>query len=128
MHELSIIMTMTDIIREKLAAEYGEKEVPVEKVAMAVGKLSTVVPDALQFAFETMKKGTIFENAELLIREIPISCLCRACSSSFEIEEPSFHCPRCASPDIGITGGRELFIDSVEVSETMSERSTRNGS
>jgi hydrogenase nickel incorporation protein HypA/HybF len=126
MHEMSIVLSIFDVITKKLADEDGLSAKTVEKITVQVGKLSTVVPEALDFAFEMGKKGTIFGSSRLEIKDIPISIECRACNGVFTLEHPLFTCPSCASVDLSIQSGRELFIESIELADvTPAEGTTR---
>jgi len=74
------------------------------------------MPDALQFAFESMKIGTIAEKAALLIDEIPVSGFCEKCKSKFTVNDVYIvACPNCGHFPVRIESGRELNIDEMEV-------------
>ncbi|MBN1683971.1 MAG: hydrogenase maturation nickel metallochaperone HypA [Gammaproteobacteria bacterium] len=68
MHEFSIIQNIFPII-EKNAKDHHLKI--ITKVTLNLGKSCQCLPDFLQFAFQTLAKNTIAENAELVIQEIP---------------------------------------------------------
>ena len=117
MHEMSIVLNVFEVIREQLREKYGKNDMAVQKVNLVVGRLSSVVPDALAFSFDVAKKDTIFEKAELEIKEVPVEGACKKCKATFAINDPLFLCPSCESPDITITRGRELFIESIEIED-----------
>ena len=74
------------------------------------------MPDALLFAFDAMKEGTIAEKALLTIDEIPVSGFCNNCKSDFSVDEAYvISCPQCESFDLRVDAGRELNIDEMEV-------------
>ena len=64
MHELSVVAGLFDILEEK-AREAGAARVTA--VTIRVGRLSGVVPDLLESAFDAFKKGTIASEAALVI-------------------------------------------------------------
>jgi hydrogenase nickel incorporation protein HypA/HybF len=117
MHEMSIVLSIFDVITKKLGEEEGCTGRKVEKITVQVGKLSTVIPEALDFAFEMGKKDTLFEGSMLEIRQIPIIMECRGCGCVFTLEEILFECPSCKAVDLSIKAGRELFIESIELGD-----------
>ncbi len=115
MHELSIVENIVKVVCDKLEEIGADSR--VSRVRLKVGKMSTAVPDCLEFYFEFLKKDTPLESASLDIVEVPVSGRCRQCGKEFEIEEPVFLCPSCSSFNIEITAGRELLVDSIDVEE-----------
>ena len=63
MHEMGIILEVVEAVEERAA---GAK---VVRVALEVGALAAVVPDALRFSFDVATHGTPLEGATLEIRE-----------------------------------------------------------
>ncbi len=55
MHELSIAMSLAELVEEQLAAE---PDATVTAVDIRIGTQSSVVPEALQFAWEPVSRGT----------------------------------------------------------------------
>ena len=113
MHEVSIAQGMLDI-----ALDYCEKNAhsAIKSITVKIGKAAGVVPDSLQFAFETLKTGTIAEKAVLIIDEIPVSGVCNSCGKHFTVEEAYvIQCPLCGSLSFKAETGRELNIAEMEV-------------
>ena len=46
-------------------------------IRLRIGALSGVVPEALEFAFEALRPGTLAEKAELAIESVPGAVLVR---------------------------------------------------
>ena len=69
MHELSIAKNIIDIVKETLSREHVEKLV---KVKIQVGQLVAVVPDSLQFCYQTLVQDTPYDHSKLLIEIVPI--------------------------------------------------------
>ena len=88
----------------------------VERVNLKVGKLSAIVADSLRFCFEVAAKDTALEGAELIIDEIPVVAKCNACGVRWTVESPVFICNQCQSGKIELLSGRELDIESIEIS------------
>jgi hydrogenase nickel incorporation protein HypA/HybF len=111
MHELSIISNVVTIT-EEAALKEGLKK--VTRINLLVGALNQVVPEMMQFAFETITKNTLVENSELNIINVPIKMKCRSCNHTFIVEEHVFLCIECNSADLELIEGKELFIQSIE--------------
>lgn len=111
MHELSLMQNIVDII-EKSAAEEGLER--ITKVRLVVGEMSSAVPTALRFAFESIKPGTVFEEAELDIERQEIKLECQDCQHVFSSDSVRFVCPRCESRRIEVLQGEDLYIDFYE--------------
>jgi hydrogenase nickel incorporation protein HypA/HybF len=69
-HELSIAMSLAELVEEQLAAE---PDATVTAVDIRIGALSSVVPDTLQFAWEPVSRGTRLQGSELRIERQPNS-------------------------------------------------------
>jgi hydrogenase nickel incorporation protein HypA/HybF len=113
MHEVSIAQGMLDI-----ALSYCEKNAYsiIKSITVKIGKAAGVVPDSLQFAFESLKPGTIAGNAVLVIDEIPVTGTCNSCGKHFTVDEAYVvQCPLCGSISFNVETGRELNISEMEV-------------
>jgi len=113
MHEVSIVQGLLDIAIENCKKQ-GYKG--IESIKVKIGKASGVMPDALMFAFEAMKPGTMADKAVLTIVEIPVSGYCNSCCSDFTVDDAYVtECPKCGNISLRIDTGRELNIDEMEV-------------
>ena len=75
------------------------------------------MPDALIFAFDTMKGDSVADGAVLHIEEVPVGGHCRDCNSDFTVEEEYvLRCPRCGGLSFHVNAGREMDIVDMEVS------------
>jgi hydrogenase nickel incorporation protein HypA/HybF len=108
MHELGITQEIIDIASAK--AE-GAK---VRRLVIEIGKLSAVLPDAVRFAFEVCREGTLLAEAELEIREPAGLARCRTCQGEVVLERPFGRCA-CGSSDLDWIRGDELRIMEMEV-------------
>ena len=111
MHEVSIVEGLIDIIKETAKQNNLSN---VSMVSLRIGAMRQIVPDALQFAFEIVGKGTVAEGAEIRIREIATRGRCRACDKEFPVEDYCFICESCGSGDVEVIEGKELYIDTLE--------------
>ncbi len=112
MHELAITQSMLDLVLEQ-AEKAGAKE--VGRINLVIGEMTGVVDRAVQFYFDFLSKGTAAEGAALAFKVIPTTARCRNCHKEFELGEFDWTCPHCQSNNIEIVGGKELFVESIEV-------------
>jgi hydrogenase nickel incorporation protein HypA/HybF len=111
-HELSIVASIFDVLEEK-AREHGAAR--VLRVVLKVGRMSGVVPDLLESAFDIYKKGTLAEGARLEIVAVPIRTRCLECAGEALREDADFSCAACGSRRIEIVEGRELVVEQIEL-------------
>lgn len=108
MHELAIAESVVEAILDRTE----QRQVTI--VRLGVGKLSGVVPDALDFCFELATAGTPIEGAALEIVELAGQARCRTCDREFGVDDLVLLCS-CGSADVEVVAGRELSVTSVEV-------------
>lgn len=107
MHELSLV---EEIIRISTAAAQGR---PVRRITLKIGALSCVMPEALQFCFDSGKEGTVLAAAQLQIERIPGEAECHACGQRYALEELYQPCP-CGSCERSVLQGQEILIQTLE--------------
>ncbi len=114
MHELSIAHNLVGIIEQEMSRHNVNKLI---RVKVKFGRISAIVPEALQTAFEVMTRDTPMQGAELEIEEVPLVAACRECRKEFSPEGDLLimTCPYC-SAEFGheIISGKELYIDELE--------------
>jgi hydrogenase nickel incorporation protein HypA/HybF len=108
MHELSI----TESIVEACAERAGGAR--VNRVTVAIGRLTCVMPDALRFWYDVCTEGTCLAGSELEIVEIPGRARCRICGEELELDDLLTAC-RCGSYNLELTAGEDLRIKEMEV-------------
>jgi hydrogenase nickel incorporation protein HypA/HybF len=112
MHELSMASAIVEAVLQEIKRQ---KLPPVQAIALRVGALSAVDPEALRFSFEVITADTALAKTELRIEPVPVQGKCRACSHEFTVQDFIFTCPLCQSGQIEVTGGDELDIAYLEV-------------
>jgi hydrogenase nickel incorporation protein HypA/HybF len=108
MHELGIVQEVVDIV----AARSGNA--PVRRLVLEIGKLSTVLPDAVRFCFDVATEGTPLAGAMLEIVEVPGKARCRACDGAVVLERPVGRCT-CGAFDLEWLSGMDVRILEMEV-------------
>ena len=112
MHEQSIVESLLAIAIESAEKAKANK---ILRIYLVVGELSGVVEESVNFYFSFLSRDTIAAQASLFFMSIPAQLRCRNCDRVFTPENLNFHCPDCKEQQIEIIGGRELYIDSMEV-------------
>jgi hydrogenase nickel incorporation protein HypA/HybF len=113
MHELSIAMSILDVVEEECARR-GEGRVAA--IHLKLGALSGVVKESLLSAFELAREETDMKDCDLLIEEIPIVVYCPACGTERSVVSiQSICCAVCGTPTPEIVTGRELEVSAMEL-------------
>jgi hydrogenase nickel incorporation protein HypA/HybF len=112
MHEVSLMQSVLSMAFEQARTHNATK---ITTITLHIGALAGVVPEALDFAFESLKKGTIAETAKLNVESVPLTCYCRKCEAEFLPKDYSSLCPTCGGRDIEIRRGLEMNLASIEV-------------
>jgi hydrogenase nickel incorporation protein HypA/HybF len=114
MHEVGLARQLLDIA-ESAAKEHGATA--ITKVGLRLGAMAGVVPDALSFAFEVARQGTMAEQAVLEVEYLPLVCYCESCRAAFEVDDRFgiALCPQCGEPSAEIRQGTEFTVSYLEV-------------
>jgi hydrogenase nickel incorporation protein HypA/HybF len=107
-HELALTQ---DLVETVLSHTAGAR---VRRVVLAVGQVSMVVPESLQFCFDLCTRDTEMSEARLEIVVVPGRARCRACGGELALEVPYGQCA-CGSTDLSWISGHELTLREVEV-------------
>ena len=100
-------------IAERQARASGA--VRIHEIRMRVGRMTGVVPEALDHAFTVLREGTLAAEARLEVESVPGVFWCLACAAEFESEDLVGGCPSCHAPSFDLRRGRELDVVSLEV-------------
>jgi hydrogenase nickel incorporation protein HypA/HybF len=114
MHELGIAQSVIDAVQIEAAGHPGAKP---SKVAIRLGELSAIDPDALRFSFDALIRESDLEGMELEIQVCPRRHRCCECGTEFDIKDFDFRCPQCASTRNECISGEELELAYVELEE-----------
>jgi hydrogenase nickel incorporation protein HypA/HybF len=112
MHEMSLCESMLQIL-EQQAVEQGYTKITT--VRLEIGKLSSVEPEAMRFAFEVVRRGTLAEQAKLEILEIEGKAWCVTCQQQIIITQRYDGCPLCGAYQLLISDGEQMRIKELEV-------------
>ncbi|KTC80295.1 hydrogenase maturation nickel metallochaperone HypA [Legionella cherrii] len=112
MHELWVCKSILEIIKQKAAATQCTR---VKKIILEIGQLAAIEKDALTFGFKVITEGTIAENAELYIIDIPGEGLCESCQNRSPLQQYYDACQVCGGHQLKVIQGEELQIKSMVV-------------
>jgi hydrogenase nickel incorporation protein HypA/HybF len=98
------------------AHEHGAQRVTA--IDVVVGDLSGMVEDSVRLYADALMPGTIAEGATLRFRHTSATATCLACFYRCEMStDPVSVCPCCGSTNLEIAGGREFFVERIEVDD-----------
>jgi hydrogenase nickel incorporation protein HypA/HybF len=112
MHEQSIVSSLLTLALENAKKANARKIVGINIV---VGDYTGVLEDAVNFYFGFLSKDTIAADAKIKYTHIAGQLRCRDCDILFPLQKHEYHCPKCDGKRVEIVGGRELYIETMEV-------------
>ncbi len=113
MHEGTIAQS---ILSTSLAAANGHK---IKKIFFRAGALAGIEKESLLQFFAELKKGTLAEQAELIVEALPAKLTCVSCGrqGNYDGNQPlAVICQVCGGEN-SLTGGQELFVESIEAAK-----------
>jgi hydrogenase nickel incorporation protein HypA/HybF len=112
MHEQSIVESLLALALQRAGKAHARKIVSIHLI---VGDYTGVVEDAVNLYFGFLSKDTIAAGARIRYTHVPAQLRCRDCDLLFPMQKREYHCPKCQGKRIEIAGGRELYIENMEV-------------
>lgn len=113
MHEVGMMQHILETAVERAKQEGAQH---INCVHMRVGTEAGVVPESLTFAFDVAKKGTIAEEAELEVEDVPVLCYCANCKLEFYPVDALHECPECHQLHCEVRQGKEFELAFLDVS------------
>ena len=114
MHEMSIALSIVEAVDAKARLEGAGM---ISSIDLLIGKLAGIEPESLKFCFSAAAKGTLAEDAELVIVEPEGIGECGECGMRFPVTFYYAECPSCRSLRIKIVSGKEFLIQSMTIEE-----------
>ena len=118
MHELAITES---ILNQAIAEAKKQKATAINVIKLKIGEGQSLVPDCMQFYFETARKGTLAAKAKLDIEIVPMKLVCPKCRAEVKDLNPTCGC----QAGVEIVSGQELAIEYIDI-ETGPGRKTQH--
>lgn len=112
MHELSIAQSIVELAEQK-AKDHQASE--IEELELEIGSLAGVELQTLDFALESVVKGTMLDNARIVRHDIAGEGRCGDCGEVFPVNALFSPCPHCGSYCVKAIKGKELRIKSIVI-------------
>ena len=112
MHEGSLADGIIEIV-SGAAARAGADT--VTEVRVEVGELSNVELHALEFAFDSVKKGTVADKARFVIERTEGVAWCLACRKEVPLHRFGDACPHCGGFQLAPVRGNEMRVIDLKV-------------
>jgi hydrogenase nickel incorporation protein HypA/HybF len=121
MHEFSLTSQLVQAVLNEFEKHNASR---VVEVHVAIGQLTFLGIDQVQFAYHVLVENTVMEGSRLIIEEVVGQVRCTACDYTGpigQLEDPRYHvtvptlaCPRCDAT-VEITEGREFLVRHIKV-------------
>ena len=112
MHARALAESVREIVDEAARAGGAQR---VKAVRLEIGKLAAVEVEAMRFAFDVVKRGSLADAARLEIVEPDGAAWCMRCSRPVAISRRGQACPGCAGYQLQVTGGDGLRVIDIEI-------------
>lgn len=115
MHELPVTQAILDTALRAARQAGGQRILAID---LAIGELSGIVDDSVQFYFDILSQGTPAAGALLRFRRLPALAACHDCGNSYDVTPPlAPFCPACGSLRVQVSGGRQFTLESIEIDD-----------
>ncbi len=111
MHEVGIMEGAINMALKLMSEQNGSR---LRAIHMTVGSLSSVVPQALDSAFLSLRAAYGIDTAKLHITWVEATCFCTDCQCEFSFDQLGYICPHCHEPAFNVSKGKELELTRVE--------------
>lgn len=128
MHEAAIAKGILDaVLSAAPSGATGERR--IVRVIVAAGALAGIVGESLDVFWAEICRGTAAEGSRLCLTVLPAILVCRSCGNRRE-HRPGMtvelECASCGGSN-RLEGGRELYVESMEVEDADSGQKSRSG-
>jgi len=90
----------------------------VTAIVVGMGPLSGVEAQLLKNAYPIASAGTVAEDAELIIENLPVRVKCNQCGSESDALPNKLVCKKCGDWRTTLISGDELMLMSVELEKS----------
>jgi hydrogenase nickel incorporation protein HypA/HybF len=111
-HELSICQALVSQV-ETIAQQHSAAR--VVSIVIGMGALSGVEAQLLRHAYPVASAGTVAEDAQLEIEQLPIRVKCSECGEESTVKPNKLLCQHCGDWRTTLISGDELMLMRVEL-------------
>jgi len=128
MHEMSLVRNLVEVVAEEAAAANVAK---ITSIHLVVGEGRDIVEDMLPPLFAFLARGTVMENAEIVVQHVPYMVKCNQCGTEFHLQvaqSDKWACPSChAYKDYRMVSGNEFYISRMEATRRTDPAARKEG-
>lgn len=115
MHELPVTQAILETALRAAQQAGGQRILAIDLV---IGELSGVVDDSVQFYFDILSQNTPAQGAQLRFLRQPARVQCLDCGHEQGAAPPlAPFCSACGGARVLVTGGRQFFLESIEIDD-----------
>lgn len=118
MHEIGIVRQLLRTVSD-FAQENHIRD--IREVIVDCGELSLVIPEYVEELYPAVVKGSILEQAKLVIQMVPGLAECDDCDEIFNVVEHKGVCPNCGSFQKTVLSGKDFIIREIVVPDDRAE-------
>jgi hydrogenase nickel incorporation protein HypA/HybF len=112
MHEISIAISIVEIAEASARKQHAAS---IQLIKLRLGEFTTIVQEALEFAFEIARQDTMAAHATLAIEIVPMIVRCLSCGIvPNPVRDIILSCPKCGLP-LEIIDGEDIQLEYIEV-------------
>ncbi|MCC2615585.1 hydrogenase maturation nickel metallochaperone HypA [Aestuariibacter halophilus] len=109
MHELSVVQALLDTVKQYQTPQ----DRGIAGITVAIGSLTCVDPERLQFCFDAVREEAGLAAAQLHITPVQARGRCKVCGQDVEIQQLGQAC-HCGSYRFDMLSGNELNLTEIE--------------
>ena len=114
MHEIGVVRQVVHTVEEFAKENNVDK---IAEIVLDIGEVSMIIPKYVEDVYPAVIKGTILEDAKLIINVVPGIVECDECDEIYNIVEHEGYCTNCGSFEKTVLSGDSFLIREIHVPE-----------
>lgn len=112
MHELALCESVLRILRSEAQTHRFQR---VRMVRLELGAFCGASPEALDFCFRAVTRGTLADGARLEVVHLAGSAWCMNCGETVSVRNRFDACPQCGTYELQMAAGDDMRVCELEV-------------
>jgi len=113
MHELSLVMSLWDIVNQELDEKKYKK---IEKIYLSAGESLGIINEFFETSFDAVKsERPETKDTKVVLTTEKSIVRCNNCQEQWNYIDSWYLCPKCGLADSEIISGKGLNISSMDV-------------